>query len=480
MSRRQIAILGLVLLLCACPAFCGEAPVREIGSRLEPFADTWLIEKLTDTRHVLHHPVPRETVLRFDKPWEGLFCGYVTVIKDGAVYRAYYRGSPKAGKDGSTSEVTCYAESRDGITWTKPSLGLFEVFGTRENNVILANAAPLSHNFSPFLDARPGVPKDERYKALAGTKRSGLVAFASADGIRWRKLFDTPVITAGAFDSQNVSFWSQHEQCYVCYLRTWTRGFRTVSRATSKDFKTWAAPEPMQFGDTPLEHLYTSQTHPYYRAPHLYVATAARFMPGRRVLTPEQAQERGVHAGYFNDCSDSVLLTSRGALQYDRTFMESFIRPGTGLDNWVSRANYPALGIVPAGEREMSVYVQRDYAQPTASLRRFSLRTDGFASIQAPWSGGEMLTRLLVFTGKKLELNVSTSAAGGVRVEIQDASGKPVPGYAAKDCVEIIGDEIARVVTWKGKGEDVSALAGKPVRLRFVMKDADLYAIRMR
>ena len=90
-----------------------------------------------------------------------------------------------------------------------------------------------------------------------------------------------------------------------------------------------------------------------------------------------------------------------------------------------------------------------------------------------------MLTKPLTFTGKELEINYRTSAAGSVRVELQDAAGKPLPGYTLDDCPEIIGDEIERIVRWKA-GSDVSKLAGQPVRLRFAMKDADLFAIRFR
>jgi hypothetical protein len=162
--------------------------------------------------------------LRFDAPWEGAFSGYVTVLQDGDLFRCYYRGNPVAGRDGSDNEVTCYAESRDGIHFTKPVLGLFEVHGARSNNVVLAGQAPFSHNFAPFLDTRPGVLATERFKALAGTSERGLFGFVSADGLRWRKLRATPLITKGAFDSQNVAFWSASEQCYALYLRTWTGG----------------------------------------------------------------------------------------------------------------------------------------------------------------------------------------------------------------------------------------------------------------
>jgi len=167
----------------------------DIASRREMFVDHYLIDRLDGVRLVLHRPRDEGPVLKFDEPWEGPFCGYCTVIRDGDKYRFYYRGLPEAGRDGSEREVTCYAESSDGINIFKPRLNLFAVKGSKSNNVILANAAPVNHNFSPLLDTRPGVPKDRRYKALGGTKKSGLVAYISADGIHWRKLRDEPVFT---------------------------------------------------------------------------------------------------------------------------------------------------------------------------------------------------------------------------------------------------------------------------------------------
>ncbi|MGD9648724.1 MAG: hypothetical protein AB7U73_23640 [Pirellulales bacterium] len=320
---------------------------------------------------------------------------------------------------------------------------------------------------------------------------------SSPASIHWRKLQDGPVFrdTGWVFDSQNVSFWSPSEKRYVLYYRRSPAGVRAIARATSTDFVSWSVPVQMTFGDTPAEHLYTNQTHPYFRAPQLYVGIAARFMPGRKVLTEDQARQIGVDLGYFGDCSDAVLLTTRGGNRYDRTFMESFVRPGLGLENWVSRTNYPALGIVPTGgDEEMSFYVQKNYGQPTARLDRYTLRVDGFASVHAPYSGCELVTRVLKLGASDnddageataaepstggLSLNVATSAAGAVRVEIQDADGQPISGYELDRCVEIVGDSLDRPVTWADGGGDLRSLAGKPIRLRFVMKDADLYSIR--
>ena len=76
-------------------------------------------------------------------------------------------------------------------------------------------------------------------------------------------------------------------------------------------------------------------------------------------------------------------------------------------------------------------------------------------------------------------INYSTSAVGSVRAEIQDADGRPIEGYELHRSSEIFGDAIEQVVSW-GDATDVGALAGSPVRLRFVMRDADLYSIRFR
>jgi len=308
--------LACVLLLAV--AGSGVAEVIDLGTRRELFVDRFLIEKLDGAQLRLHEPHRDGMALQFDKPWEGGFSAYITVIKDGALYRMYYRGLPMATKDGSPEALVCYAESKDGLAWTKPDLGVFEIRGTRQNNVVLTNA-PFTHNFSPFLDDRPDAPASEKYKALGGTYATGLHAFKSADGIHWSEWQSGAVFTNGVFDSQNVSFWSAAEQQYICL--------------------------------------------------------------------------------------------------------------------------------------------------------------DGFISVNAPYSGGELLTKPFKFSGHKLEINFATSAAGGLRVELQDENGKPIPGYTLAESPEIIGDEIGRVASWSG-GTDVNKLAGKAIRLRFVMRDADLYSLR--
>jgi len=203
-----------------------------------------------------------------------------------------------------------------------------------------------------------------------------------------------------------------------------------------------------------------------------------RFIPGRQVLTDAQARDLGVKPGYAGDAAEAVFMTSRGGTRYDRTFLEGFLRPGLDPGNWASRAGLTALGIVGTAPGELSLYKQAHYAQPSGHLIRHTLRADGFASVQAPFRGGEVVTHPLRFSGRRLTLNVSTGAAGSLRVELQDAAGKPLSGFGLAECREVVGDDLERVVTWSGGSGDLAALRSAPVRLRFVMKDADLYAFQ--
>jgi hypothetical protein len=283
------------------------------------------------------------------------------------------------------------------------------------------------------------------------------------------------------FDSQNVGFWSGSEGKYICYFRTWKtvkgKSYRWISRTTSDDFIHWTEPVEMEFGKTPPEEFYTSGTQPYYRAPQIYVALAKRFFPDKVALSKEQAGALVQDPEYRVASSDSIFMTTRGGSHYERAFLEAFIRPGPSPEDWISRDNTPALGVVAANEREMFIYRLSHYAQPSSHMARYRLRVDGFISVHAPYAGGELITKPFKFSGGKLELNFETSAAGYLRVEIQDENGVPQAGYALADCPEMIGDEVDRTITWAGRN-DVSKLAGKTVRLRFAMKDADLYSMR--
>lgn len=458
--------------------------VREIGSRLELFVDDWLIEKMSNTILKLYQPIRKEIVFRFDAPWEGALSGYVTIMKDDNFFRMYYRGGGDLSR-----EYTCLAESNDGISWKRPSLGLFEFNGSKDNNIIWTGSKKAyceSHNFSPFKDTNPHAIPDHRYKAVTlsrqtidGQTRNVLMAFVSSDGIRWQRLQDEPIITEGAFDSHNTAFWDTIQQNYVCYSRVSRNGKRSIQRSVSPDFVRWSKPQLLDFGHTPIEHLYTNGIVPYPRAPHLYLGLAMRFVPERREIGMRRRETDGL--------SDAVLFSSHDGLHWNRAFMEAFVRPGPNQANWggAHGNNTPAWGIVQTNENELSIYLTENYGNyPEQTgripvLRRATIRTDGFASVNAPYSGAEMLTKPLIFSGSALVINYSTSAVGGIKVEIQDQNGEPIPKFTLADAIEIYGDEIERNVCWQA-GADVSQIAGRIIRLRFFMRDADLYSIRFR
>jgi hypothetical protein len=457
------AVLAVVLsawLLAgvAVPVARAAEPI-DVGSRLELFVDDFLIDKLTGgAKQVLQQPAPQEVVLVADKPWEGNTSAYFTVFRDGDLFRMYYRGAhfdEKTRKE-AHREVTCYAESKDGVHWTKPELGLFAFDGSKQNNIVWDG--PGSHNFTPFRDANPKAAAEARYKALASGK-GGLLALRSADGIRWALLSDKPVITKGVFDSQNLAFWDAHRGKY----RDFHRGFREVRdilTCTSDDFLTWTEPAFLDYGNAPREHLYTNAVLPYERAPHLLLGFPTRFLPEKEQTEP-------------------TFMASRDGQTF-RRWPEAVIPRTAPKDRDGNRSNYMAWGLVqlPGRDNELSVYAKEAYyTGPGSRLRRFTYRTDGFVAVHAPAEGGELTTRPLRFQGERLVLNFVTAATGSGRVEVQDADGKPLAGLALDDCQPLQGDAVAGAVAWKAAA-DLGKWAGKSVRLRFELKDADLFAFR--
>lgn len=445
----------------------------ELGSRRELFVDDFLLQSMEGVQLRQGQPQPQEIAIEHDAPWEGNTCYYHTVFRDDRLYRMYYRGAHFDEDSASAPhQVVCYAESMDGITWHKPDLGLVSFKGSTANNIIWDGYG--AHNFAPFRDTNPDAPDDQRYKAL-GSHDAKLYAFVSADGLHWRQLQDEPVITEGKFDSQNLAFFDEERGCYVEYHRQSyeVEGERTrgIMTGTSTDFVSWTGPEWLDFGAAPHEQLYTNQIQPYPRAPHIYVGFAKRFVP-----------TRSVHSHKYPGVSDIVFSSSRDGVAFHR-WGEAMIRPGPQPERWMNRNNFVACGVVTTASKysntpdELALYsIEHYYRGQACRMRRYSLRVDGYVSAHAPLSGGQMTTKPLTFIGAHLSLNCATSAAGTIRVELQQADGKVVDGFGLDDCDEIFGDDLERTVSWKGNS-DLSAWEGKPIRLRFSIWDADLYSL---
>ncbi len=454
--------------------------VRNLGSRLELFVDDWLIQTMQGVGLKMHSPTPREVILELNRPWEGSVSYDPVVIKEDDRYRFWYRGCGEVWED----QVTGYAESLDGIHWYRPDLGIFEFNGSKENNIVLLGS--MAKALCVFRDGNPNAPDSERYKAIGVGKGGGrgkmqrdqrgtLRAFASPDGLRWQVWDQDPLLIAPddewpMFDSHNVAFWDTEQEQYVIYARGWFEpGIRSIRRCVSPDLRQWSEFELIDMGDSPPEHLYKNACTQYFRAPHIYLMFPKRFVPDRQFHPDEVYDKPGL--------SESVFMTSRDGQHWDRRFMEAFIRPGPDPENWTDRNMYTGVGVVPTSPTEVSLYYLEHYQHPSCRIRRGTLRTDGFVSMNAPYAGGEFVTKPLTFTGGELAINYATSVAGSVRVEVQDANGQPVPGFALDDSTEMYGDEIEAVVRWQS-GSSVVGLAGQPIRLRFVLKDADIYALR--
>ncbi len=454
MSRPLIAF---ILLLCAVPTYAAET--IEIGARLELLVDDFLIDEFDgDARLDLKLPKPQDVALVTDKPWEGNTCAYYTVFRDGDLLRMYYRGShwDTEAKKAAHPEVTCYAESKDGIHWTKPELGLFEFDGSKKNNIVWDGIG--THCFAVFKDKNEYAPADAKYKAIARGRprgKKGLYIFKSPDGIHWKLMHDGPVITEGAFDSQNLAFWDSHEHIYREYHRTFVDGVRAIMTGTSRDFINWTKPVLLNYGDAPKQHLYTNAVQTYDRAPHLLIGFPTRYLPneGSRV--------------------EPTFMSSRDGRNF-RRWLDPVVPESAPKDRGGNRSNYMAWGVVqlPENDKELSVYATESYyTGPDSRIRRFAYRVDGFVSANAT-TGGTLLTKPLIFAGDKLKINYQVGQGGSVQVELQTIDGK----LLAKS-EPVSGDSIEHVVVWKGDSS-LKSIAGKPVRLRFVLKNADLYSMR--
>lgn len=457
----RLSMFALMILASSVVAVAGE-PLA-VGSRLELFAEPGLLAKRSENaRLVVEQPTPKEVILTTDKPWEGNTCAYYTIFRDGKKFRMYYRGSHynTKTKKAAHSEVVCYAESTDGIHWKKPNLGLFAFDGSKANNIVWDGIG--THCFAAFKDTNPNCPADAKYKAISRGRprgKKGLYTFASPDGIHWKQTSTGPVITVGAFDSQNLAFWDPVRKLYVAYYRNFRNRVRDIMTCTSKDFKTWTKPVYLKISGAPREHLYTNAVQAYERAPHLKIGFPTRYLPKGSQVAP-------------------TFMISRDGLHF-RRYKEPVVPNSAPKDREGNRSNYMTWGLVelPGKPHNYSIYAtEAYYTGPDSRVRRFEYRKDGFVALAAGSKTGEATTVPLTFQGKSLVLNLRTARSGSVKVELLDGKGKPIDGFTLSDCKPLKGDTLTGKFAWKGG--DLSKLQGKTVQVRFVLKNARLYSMR--
>ena len=466
--RRCVAIALLFaaqLVLTAEPLTLGPD-----GTRWELFVDRFLIAKLTgDAKQHLHMPVAKEVVLTTDAPWEGNTSAYYTIFRDGDLFRMYYRGShwDTGTKKATHREVTCYAESRDGIHWVKPKLGLFEFNGSKENNIVLDGLG--THCFVAFKDNNPESGPGARYRGIARgwpAGKKGLYVYESPDGIRWKLTRNEPVITEGAFDSQNLAFWDAQTGQYREYHRTFVNGVRAIMTATSGDFIHWTEPVLLTYQDgIPVQHLYTNAVQPYARAPHLLLGFPTRYLPedGQRV--------------------EPTLMISRDGVAFHR-WLDPVVPESAPKDRGGNRSNYMAWGVVeiPGRPGHLSVYAtEAYYTGPDSRLRRFEYRKDGFVSVRGGGESGKLVTKPITLgqAAERLIVNYRANQGGSIRAAIKQSNGQAIAGYTLHDCKPLRGDSLQQHVAWKDGGDIRNLRGNHPVvRLEFELKNADLFSLQ--
>lgn len=432
----------------------------------------------------VHPPrIDSQPLVTTDRPWESFINAYSTLFADEGRFRLYYECHYK---DDLTEEghdlkaMLAYAESTDGVHWTKPNLGELSFQGSTENNLVFGLDRALgrgAHGATIFKD--PNGTADQRYKLVHMGREAGescVFGAVSPDGIHWTAL-GKPLLTGYMSDTQTVMRFDETKGCYVGYFRGWTGQVhtrRTIAYAESKEFASWPTPQTIvapDAADTADTDIYTNAYVPW---PH--GGNAHLMFPAFYHRVP--------------DTVDIHILTSRDGTQWQRPLREPLVSAGEPGSNWEGGV-YAGCGLAELTPGEWSLpigpkwhthnqghYLEGRPANPPDQgyLCRAIWRSDGFTSLEAPVQGG-CTTRPLAFRGSQLQVNVWTRFGGEVRIELAEASGAPIPGYAFDDCDPITGNAPCHVVAWHSNG-DLTALRGQSLRMRFFLRRARLHALQ--
>lgn len=516
------------------------AAAIDIGTQKQLFIDYKFIESADGITLTVEPPrQPREKLVTVDAPWEkdARLSGYNTVVQEDGKIRLWYNvvaGVPEPGKNPPFMGMA-YAESTDGIHFTKKPLGLVERNGSKENNLVLPPDPKLLTvgGGTIWRDDNPNVDPQARYKSWSkmyhkpgSPIRGPHRVWTSPDGLHWTH--DPRTVTGlRASDTQPSWFWDPRIHRYVGYSREWVRekagfGIRMASYNESDDMVHWDStyfslgpdardnaampvalmdPAKMEVrGEDVLPQRETRLGATPVKAGEDQVLTPAApldfYGPGvfpyegvYLALIPVFHHWQGSANQAWPNTSDIHLAVSRDARHFTRPGQPRRPFLTTGMDGtWDSKWIYPALRPVRMGD-ELWIYYQgtnHDHGsrldakakQEESAISRAILRLDGFVAAEADYEGGTLLTAPVRFTGKRLELNLNTGAGGMARVEIVGEGGEPIRGFTLAEADQLNGNSVRMTATWNGGKDDVSSLAGKPVRLRIQMRAAKLYAFQ--
>lgn len=471
--------------LCPSAVEAGDASPCNVGSDRQLFIDGAFFDKSKNVTLQLHQPKRTgEKNVQYDKPWESATLNWFSVLKDQGVidkeakYRMWYECYDVPGWPTNDDTSFCYAESRDGIHWTKPELGLFEYQGNKNNNILFRQIGEGDHfsrvhGTGVFLD--PTAPPEARYKAVSQGQYQGATppqrvsGMVSPDGLRWTRL---PNRICDVFaDSQYSAFWDPSLKKYVLYGRVGTG----EGRSESADFAQFGPLQPVLLADSndpPNSNLYNPAAVKYAGAANVYLMFPSLWQHAPDTLDIRMAVSRdGIRWTYPEQSKPFVPLGEADAFDSKTLYMGQGVIDA-GDETWLYFSGSPQ----PHQKTELEDLLK--CKQPRA-MSRLVLRRDRFVSVEGGKGkeGGWFITPPLQFTGNTLKLNVDVRSGGSVRVALLDEKGKVLPGCGVKDCVPITGDHLDAVVQWK-KGSDIGTFADQPVRMRIELRDASLFGFQ--
>jgi len=457
------------------PPYLASPPAAipiDVGRQL--FVDDFLIEK-TDLKRTFHLAElhPKNPILKPDKPWETATQRDPTamVFSDGVwfdpqdkLFKMWYMGGYVRG--------TCYAVSKDGLAWEKPSLP--KVSGLRE---VESNIVQLGWRDSAtaWLDLEEKDPA-KRFKFFvveSHEKKWKLAVHFSRDGADWgeRVAWSTPV------GDRTTVFYNPFRRVWVYSIRAdfpgMGRSRRYREHADALAGAAWRPEEAVPWvgadrDDPPRQDLRIP--------PQLYNLDAVAYeslLLGLFTIWPGQPKDRA-KPNYV------CLGFSRDGFHWSRPDHRPFLGVSERYGDWNwGNVQSAGGGCLVVGDQLYFYFsarsgIQGSQASGTSVTGLATLRRDGFASMDAGEAEGTLTTRPVRFSGKHLFVNVA-APEGDVRVTVLDAEGKVVPGFSCQGGVPVRSDTTCARVAWKG-GDDLSALAGKPVRFRFHLRNAKLYS----
>lgn len=449
------------------------------------FLDAMVVEDSVGLTRLFHaaEKHPHNPVLKGDRPWEQAerFGGpylYGTVMWDGGRLRMWYQCLYEG-------DLTCYAESSDGVHWVKPNLGLVEFAGSKETNILIARSqAHLTGGAChlPSVLLRPEEPNPARRYLLFGFDRTvgPRVAF-SPDGLRWR--FAPETAEQPLFSSSDVVnfFWDPYRSRFVATWKCHNRRGRAVGVAWSEDGLHWTKPwdGPVFVADDldpDATQIYGMPVFPYQG---LYIGLPWIY-----------------HARYFKDGTYTVERLYEAQEDSPRT-VDVQIAWSWDLINWTrpperrpfiprgepgefdSSMIYTARAPVQVGDRLHFYYggfdQPHDVPQAKGNIGLAILRLDGFCSMHAGEEEGWLITRRERFRVPKVLINAKTEADGYVVAEILDRHHRVLPGFSREECLPFRGDAVSHLLRWRGS-EFRREEKEMDKKFRFFLRKADLFS----